>query len=76
MAANLVADSEHFGARVRGRNGAGIRLEKGRLEVARCHFEDNENGILTSNDPNVELSVDRSSFVDNGAGDGHRYEKR
>jgi hypothetical protein len=62
-----------FGARVRGRNGAGIRLEKGRLEVARCHFEDNENGILTSNDPNVELSVDRSSFVDNGAGDGQSH---
>ncbi len=37
------------GARVRGRNGAGIRLEKGRLEVARCHFEDNENW-----NPNLE----------------------
>ena len=61
------------GARVRGRNGAGIRLEKGRLEVARCHFEDNENGILTSNDLSVELSVARCSFVDNGAGDGQSH---
>lgn len=61
------------GARVRDRNGAGIRLERGRLEVARCHFEDNENGILTANDSSVELSIDRTSFVDNGAGDGRSH---
>jgi len=49
-----------FGARVRDRNGAGIRLEKGRLEVVGCHFEGNENGILTNNDETIELAVDRA----------------
>ncbi len=45
-----------FGARVRDRNGAGIRLERGRLKVVRCVFEGNENGILTSNNSSVELA--------------------
>lgn len=61
------------GARVRDRNGAGIRLEKGRLELAGCHFEDNENGILTGNDQEIELAIDRCSFVENGAGDGRSH---
>ena len=59
-----------FGATVRDRNGAGIRLEKGQLQISGCHFEGNENGILTGNDDGIELEIDRSSFVANGAGDG------
>jgi hypothetical protein len=62
-----------LGARVRDRNGAGIRLEKGRLELANCHFEDNENGILTANRAGIELFIDRCSFVENGAGDGQSH---
>ena len=62
-----------FGARVPHRNGAGIRLEKGHLEIAGCHFEDNENGVLTNNDSAIELSIDRCSFVENGAGDGQSH---
>jgi hypothetical protein len=62
-----------FGARVPHRNGAGIRLEKGRLEIAGCHFEDNENGVLTNNDDAIELSIDRCTFVENGAGDGQSH---
>ena len=39
-----------FNARVADRNGAGVRLDRGRLTVIKCVFEGNENGILTSND--------------------------
>ena len=62
-----------LGARVRDRNGAGIRLEKGSLRLSGCHFEDNENGILTSNGDAIQLAIDRCSFVANGAGDGQSH---
>ncbi len=58
------------GARVADRNGAGVRLERGRMKVIGCTFEDNENGILTSNDAGIELRVVNSTFLNNGAGDG------
>lgn len=62
------------GTRVRDRNGAGIRLERnGSLTVENCRFEDNENGILTSNDVASELHVIDSAFTDNGAGDGQSH---
>jgi hypothetical protein len=53
---------EFRGARVPDRNGAGIRLEQGRLHVVRCRFFDNENGILTANFPATELIVQDSEF--------------
>lgn len=53
---------EFRGARVPDRNGAGIRLEQGRLHVVRCRFFDNENGILTANFPDTELIVQDSEF--------------
>ena len=49
-----------FGARVRDRNGAGIRHERGRLKVMGCAFEGNQNGILTSN--NSEHRTARGRF--------------
>jgi len=61
------------GARVSDLNGAGIRLERGRLTVVNCLFEDNENGILTSNDSSIELRVVDSTFLNNGAGDGQSH---
>lgn len=62
-----------LGARVRDRNGAGIRLERGLLELAGCHFENNENGLLAGNNDGIELAVDRCTFVGNGAGDGQSH---
>ncbi|MEP6609635.1 MAG: hypothetical protein ABJA83_13275, partial [Burkholderiaceae bacterium] len=62
-----------FNARVADRNGAGIRLEQGRLTIIRCAFEGNENGVLTSNEPTIELQVIDSTFVNNGAGDGYSH---
>ena len=44
-----IENLEFRGARVRDRNGAGIRLENGPLTVSSCVFADNENGILAGN---------------------------
>lgn len=64
---------DFVGARVADRNGAGIRLERGTLVVRDCSFVDNQNGLLTSNDPTVELDVINSEFGYNGYGDGQSH---
>ena len=64
---------DFVGARVPGNNGAGIRLERGTLAVQDCSFIDNQNGILTSNDPTVALEVANSEFGYNGHGDGQSH---
>lgn len=69
----LVQNLAFIGAHVRDRNGAGIRHEKGRLKVVDCLFKDNENGILTGNDHDSELEIERSEFAYNGAGDGQSH---
>ncbi|MCC6509046.1 MAG: hypothetical protein IT423_08060 [Pirellulaceae bacterium] len=60
-------------ARVPDRNGAGIRLEKGSLTVRDCTFTDNENGLLTSNNPQIVLVIFNSEFGRNGHGDGQSH---
>jgi hypothetical protein len=62
------------GSRVADRNGAGIRHEGGLLIVKNCTFMDNENGILTSNNPASELRIENSEFGRNGAGDGQSHD--
>lgn len=64
---------DFIGARVADKNGAGIRLEHGTLVVRDCAFIDNQNGLLTSNDPTVELDVINSEFGYNGYGDGQSH---
>jgi hypothetical protein len=54
---------EFFGARVPDRNGAGIRLESGSLHLRACRFEDNEMGLMTSNDAAIRLHIERSEFA-------------
>ena len=61
------------GARVPDRNGAGIRLEKGKLQIRNCRFMENENGILTGNQPDTELEIENSEFGYNGYGDGQSH---
>jgi hypothetical protein len=63
-----VENVEFIGARVPDKNGAGIRFEKGRLSVRNCRFTDNENGILTSNNPDAALEIEDSEFA--GISDG------
>jgi hypothetical protein len=53
----VIENLEFRGARVPAGNGAGIRFERGRLTVRRCRFFDNEMGILTANDADMELDV-------------------
>lgn len=60
----IVDNIEFRGARVADGNGAGIRLESGKLLVKNCHFFDNENGILTSNNQDVELVIENSLFAE------------
>lgn len=43
-------------------NGAGIRLEKGNLNITRSVFRNSEQGILTAEDPAGEIIIDQSTF--------------
>lgn len=43
-------------------NGAGIRLEKSDLDVVNSLFRSSEEGILTADDPDATLTIDRSTF--------------
>jgi hypothetical protein len=43
-------------------NGAGIRIEQGDLEVAYTRFADGQCGILSHDDPDSSIRIDRSTF--------------
>lgn len=43
-------------------NGAGIRLEKGNLKVTQSWFDKSQQGILTGNDPNGRIVIDKVTF--------------
>lgn len=53
---------EFHGARVPDRNGAGIRLERGKLWLRSCVFVDNEMALMTANDADIELHIEDSHF--------------
>lgn len=61
------------GAAVPSRNGAGIRLESGSLQVRNCRFMHNEMGLLTNNDPHTVLEIENSEFAYNQRPDGHNH---
>ena len=61
------------GAAVPDRNGAGIRLETGSLSVKDCRFRYNEMGLLTNNDPDTVLEIERCEFAYNQRPDGHNH---
>lgn len=57
-------------------NGAGIRLERGALNIAYSRFLDSQQGILTGNDPEARIYIMRSTFsglgtCENSAGCAH-----
>lgn len=54
---------EFRGARAAGANAAGVMFEKGRLEVVRCAFFDNEHGLVTGNVRDAELTVLESEIA-------------
>jgi hypothetical protein len=51
-------------------NGAGIRLEHGDLTVAESWFRDSQQGILSAEDANGRIVVDKSTFTRLGTCDG------
>lgn len=53
---------DFIGCRVPDRNGAGIRLERGSLQLRDCSFRDNENGVLTGNEPGTRLEIEDCEF--------------
>lgn len=68
---NIVVENIEFtGAKVPSSNGAGIRHEGPHLTVRGCYFHHNENGIMTANDPAINLVVEGSEFAFNGNGNG------
>ncbi|MCA1748784.1 MAG: right-handed parallel beta-helix repeat-containing protein [Parasphingopyxis sp.] len=50
------------GIAVADRNGAGIRIEEGDLEVLDSVFRDSQQGILSASDPDATIRIDRSTF--------------
>ena len=60
----VVRNIEFRGTRVADGNGAGIRFERGTLEVDNCVFRDNLNGILTANFADAQLRIRDSLFTD------------
>jgi Ca2+-binding RTX toxin-like protein len=64
---------EFTGATVSDSNGEGVRMSGGHLEVVNCYFHDNQEGILTGDDPNGTLVITNSRFERNGYGDGYTH---
>lgn len=57
-------------------NGAGIRLERGALNITHSRFLDSQQGILTGDDPDSRIYITRSTFsglgtCENSAGCAH-----
>jgi len=57
-----IENIEFRGARVADGNGAGIRFERGRLQLQRCAFFDNEMGLLSGNVESAELRIEDCEF--------------
>lgn len=68
---NLTLENLEFsGARVRDKNGAGVRNDAGNLTIRYCYFHDNENGILVGQARESDILVENSCFDKNGFGKG------
>ena len=53
-------------ARVPDQNGAGIRAEGANLTIDRVKFINNQNGILSTDNPASSIKITNSEFTDNG----------
>ena len=56
--------------RVPDKNGAGIRLEGGDLAITQSWFRDSEQGLLTGDNPNGSIVIDKSTFTRLGTCEG------
>ena len=55
-------------------NGAAIRYEAGSLSLTNDVIHGNQEGLLSGGDPNGTITIDGSTFYDNGAGDGRTHD--
>ncbi|MDG1945115.1 MAG: hypothetical protein P8J17_12735 [Halioglobus sp.] len=58
----IIENMEFSGAKVKDRNGAGIRLQGGNLTLRNLFFHDNEFSILTGELPDSSITIDSSRF--------------
>lgn len=61
------------GAQAPDKNGAGIRHDGADLTIVNCRFTNNENGILATGDEHGAITVEDSTFLGNGFGDGYSH---
>jgi glycosyltransferase involved in cell wall biosynthesis len=69
----VVENIEFSGARSVDHNGAGLKFLGRNLTVRDSYFHDDEDGLLTWNDPDSDILVERSVFAHNGFGDGKSH---
>jgi hypothetical protein len=69
----IIENIEFSGAKVRDKNGAGIRMEGVGLTVRNCKFIENENGILAGANPQSDIVIEYSEFAKNGHGKGQTH---
>jgi len=69
----VVENIEFSGARSVNHNGSGIRFFGRNLTIRDSVFHDNEDGVLTWNDPDSDILIERSVFAHNGHGDGQSH---
>jgi hypothetical protein len=70
----VVRNITFAGAVGRNGNGAAIRHEGGALAIERCTFRRNQNSILGAHAPAATVRVRNSTFIENGAEDGHAHD--
>jgi len=58
----LLENIEFRGARANDGEGAGVRLEGGRLKLKACAFYDNENSLVTTADDKAEVEIENTQF--------------
>ena len=68
----VVENIEFSGAKVRGRNGAGIRLEGTDLIIRDSYFHHNQMGLLTGRNPDSDVVIENSEFSYNIVDPKHR----
>ena len=61
---------EFSGAAVSDKNGAGVKVQMGNVTITDSYFHNNQDGMLVSASAGGHLTVNRSEFAHNGAGDG------
>lgn len=54
-------------------NGAAIRYEGGNLTLNNDNFHDNQEGLLGADDANGTISIESSTFANNGTGTGYTH---